>query len=201
MVTILVTLAFLSHNSGSGTMPPAAYTAKSDLIDDKGIGGWNPSLNSSWTLKDVAVEAKGLSIVVKKNSCCGPGGSCSMIVILANGTPEPVWLSACDSRLNLGREARDSAGVWRPIEYRAPSDCLNSYHLVALGSNRAWTWDVPATTGSFATKCRYVLSGLEKPVVSAEFDAKIDPMTFSVPEHWINDFELKSDGSLVPKRQ
>ena len=200
MVTILVTLAFLSHNSDLGTMPPAAYTAKSDLIDDKCAGGWSPSLNSSWTMKDVAVEAKGLSIVVKKNSCCGPGGSCSMIVILANGTPETVWLKASDSRLNLGREARDSAGVWRPIEYRAHTTCGNSFHRVALGSNRAWTWDIPATTGSFATKCRYVLSGLEKPVVSAEFDATIDPAIFSLPELWVNDFELKSDGSLVPKR-
>ena len=197
MVSILAALVLHSAFDESGAMPPAGYRAKSDLLDEKALGGYGASDNASWSMKDVDVTGKGVFLVVKKNACCmTKGGSCPMILALANGNPDTVWFRAEDSRLAVGREAMDNKGVWRPIEFRAPSDCGNSYHRVALGGGRAWTWDVPSDNGPFATKCRYVLYGLDKSVFSGEFDAKINAGMFLLPEEWSKGYELKPDGSL-----
>ena len=179
----------------AGSMAPAHYTAKSDLIDTECAGGWSTSTNTSWTMADVAVEAKGLKLFVKKNSCCGPSGDCTNILVLANGTGADVWLKASDSRLDIGREARDREGVWHPIEYRMQSTCGNSFHKVALQAGRAWVWDVPASSGAAKTMCRYVLHGLEKPVYSGEFEASVSLTDFQLPEN-LKGYNLLPDGSL-----
>ena len=201
MVTILAALAFLPIADESGAMPAAGYLAKSDLVDDNAPGGFGTSDNSSWSMKDVDVTGKGVLLIVKKNACCmTKGGSCPLILALANGTPDALWLRAQDSRLELGREAKDLQGTWRPIEFRVPSDCGNSYHHVALSAGRAWTWDIPSDNGPYTTKCRYVLYGLEKPVVSGEFEAKINAGMFVLPEAWAKGYELRPDGRLALRK-
>lgn len=196
---MLVLLASLVLGMPGGTMAPAAYCVNSDVPDTKAPGGFAPSKNNSWSMADVNVKADKLTLTVKKNVCCAmKGGECPLILVLANGTKEPVQLQASDSRLELGREAKDRSGNWRPIEFRAPSDCGNSRHQVVLSADRVWVWDVPSWNGSFATKCRYVLSGLDKPVVSEEFDAKIDPQSFELPAEW-QKYGLLPDGRLQIK--
>lgn len=163
-------------------MPAANYAAVSDVADKSAPGGFSVVGSKSWTLLDVDVEAEGLKLVVKSNACCMKGGDCPKILVLANGTAEAAWFRAADSRLSIGRESLAADKTWKPTEYRLLSDCLHSYHKVALNPGRAWTWDVPSASGAMKTKSRYVLYGLEKPLVSNEFDSALDPAAFLVPE-------------------
>lgn len=184
MVTLVAALAV------GGGMLASNYPAKSDLVDAEAPGGFAESKNASWSMADVAIEAQNLKLLVKKNDCCGPGEDCAMIVCLANGTPQTVWLRAADSRLALVRQAKDIAGNWQTIEYRRQVTCGNSFHRVALNAGRAFVWDVPSTSGPIQTKVRYALFGLEKPVYSNEFDAKLAPEAYLLPD----EFQSKTIG-------
>lgn len=193
---MLVHLALI----GIGTMSQANYGAKSDLVDVKAVGGFGESANASWSMFEVNLQAKSLSLVYIKNACCGTGANdCPMKIVLANGSAEDVWLRAADGRLNLAREAQDSSGKWRNIEFRPPVDCGNSFHSVALTVGRAWAWDVPTTTGTLRTKTRYVLHGLAKPIYSPDLQAQIKESDFDLPVQW-STYVLLPDGSLNFKR-
>ena len=193
MVTAISALLVMTQ---AGSMSPANYCAKSDLPDTQAAGGFAVAGSPSWTLADVNVKAEDLTLTVQKNVCCGTkGAECPQIVLLANGGKDPIWLPASDSRLQIGRESKDEAGVWRPIEFRVPSTCGNSRHRVALLPGRAWVWDVPTTTGPFTTECRYVLYGLAKPVTSKPFTANISVSMFQLPASW-NGYTLGPDGTL-----
>lgn len=184
MVALVAALAV------GGGMLASHYPAKSDIPDPDAPGGFAESKNVSWSMAEVALEGKSLSLLVKKNDCCGPGGDCAYIVTLSNGTKEAVWLKAADSLLALVRQAKDIAGNWRTIEYRRQVTCGNSRHRVALSPGRAFVWDVPSTTGPLQTKVRYALFGLERPIFSNEFDAKLSPEAFLLPD----EFQSKTIG-------
>lgn len=194
MTTLVLFVATLTDG---GRMAASSYAALSDLPDTSAPGGFGTSTNASWSLKDLAIEAEGLQLVVKKNDCCGPsGGECEKIVVLANATAEPVWLNAWDSTVALIREAKDAKGVWRPVEYRQSPDCGNSCHQVALNPGRCWVWNVPTSAGIQVTKGRYVLHGRGKPVVSGEFETRVDPMAFVLPTQFATGYKMSPDGTV-----
>ncbi|MBL8064859.1 MAG: hypothetical protein JNM34_03260 [Chthonomonadaceae bacterium] len=189
-------LAALVCSAIVGSMEMARYSAKSDLPDTSAVGGFGESEHVSWGIDEVAVDTKDLTLIVKKNECCGSGAECPQILILANGTSENVWLPAFDSLLPIVRQAKDSSGTWRNIEYRLYPDCGNSYHRVALGAKRAFVWDVPTTSGPISTKSRYVVYLGKDEVFSNEFDCKVSAGAFNLPTEY-KDYKLDSQGMIV----
>lgn len=193
MIAILAMTLFFE----SGTMSVGAYGAKTDLPDIAAIGGFAESKNRSWSMAEVNVEGKTLTLTVKKNACCVKGPDCPQIVVLSNGTSEPIWFSAADGIISLFREAQMPNGEWKPIEYRLGSDCGNSFHKVALNPGRAWIWDVPSSTGKTMASCRYVLKNGNSRFESAVFQTKINVSDFVIPDQYKKEYTLDSSALLV----
>lgn len=187
----------IATNFESGTMPMGAYGAKSDMPDLTAPGGFAESKNKSWSMAEVNVEGTELKLIVKKNACCVKGPDCPQIVILSNGGSEPAWFAASDGVLSLRREAKAPNGEWQVIEFRMSPDCGNSLHKVALNPGRAWIWDVPSNSGTFATSGRYVLLAGEKRLESSVFPVKINQSDFVLPDQYRNGFKLDVNGLLI----
>lgn len=188
----------LSAVIAGGTMVAANYGVKSDQPDTTAPKGYSTSNNASWSLKDLNIKGKELSLSFLKNACCGTkGGECPMKLVLSNGTGSDVWLHAEDSRLAMSREAKDVLGQWKPIEFRMRSDCGNSYHRVCLSAGRAWTWDVASSTGSMKTSTRFVLYLGDKRLMSPELITSLNPSIFELPDQ-LSGYQLNPDGVLVP---
>ncbi|MBS1723600.1 MAG: hypothetical protein JSS66_11670 [Armatimonadetes bacterium] len=200
MLTLAAALVMIQPADPNGTMHRSVFAAKSDLPDTQAAGGFCISENASWGMKEVAVNANKLTLLVKKNDCCGPaGGDCERLVALANGTKETLWFSAEDSVIGVVRQAQDVTGQWKPVEYWGGSDCGNSFHHVALLSGRCWVWNVPQAKAGVTTKNRYAFFGQKEPLYSNEFDAKVEATDFLLGPTLTADYSLQPTGRLAPK--
>jgi hypothetical protein len=101
---------------------------------------------------------------------------------LVNGTRDTVAFAASDSRLAIVREALDTTGGWRPVEFLPSSWCGNSYHRVFLGPTEYWEFDAPVMTGIAETRFRFVLTLGHTQVYSNEFPGRLNPEQFDRQE-------------------
>lgn len=131
---------------------------------------------------DARVPRNQLSLVALPDVRVPYGRFDGFRVVLANDTRAAVTLTAQDMRLDIIREARDTAGRWRPVEHLPPSWCGNSYHPVTLSPGRAWSFAAPEYAGPFRTTMRFVLLRAQGNVYSNEFAGSIHPEQFERKE-------------------
>ena len=105
-----------------------------------------------------------------------------MVVAVVNPTAGPLHLPLQDGGLALLQEARDEAGVWRPIERWVRSWCGNSYSSTPLPSGFFVELVVPRYEGPFETELRVVLPVGGGAIVSEPFRGSIDPGQFVAEE-------------------
>ena len=156
--------------------------ASSSVKDKQALGGFGGSDNFAKKISKEAAKSSGEWYLLAQPTVVTDFGSAKgMRLVLVNGTDETVSFDACDSRLSIIQEAKDESGEWKPIEYLPSSWCGNSYHQLMLASGEFWAFPAPRYEGSFKTKLRFRLDGEDgdKPIVSNEFDGKINPAQFS----------------------
>ena len=122
-------------------------------------------------------------------------------VLLINRTTNEYSFPACDSRLYLVQQAKDTNGIWRNTEALPTSFCGNSLHNVFLPPSSYWEFIAPHYTGSYRTRLRFALlaqalhgieegeeiaqDGTARPaylthsIYSNEFEGYINPGLFS----------------------
>lgn len=174
----------------SGELKPAEFEVKlrgyflaaSDMEDESALGGYAKSDNASRPIEgNLEAPRSGVYLQVLPDETRAFAETYrGMTVRLVNGTDEPVWFSASDSRLDIVQEAEDAEGRWRAIEYLPSSRCGNSYHRVGLKPGRYWTFAAPRYEGPFETRIRVRLRrDDEKDLVSDPFDGSIHRSQFT----------------------
>ena len=156
--------------------------AHSSVKDEQAFGGFGKSDNLAKKISREAAKSSGEYYLLAQPTVVTDFGSAKgMRLVLVNGTDETVSFAASDSRLSIIQEAKDESGKWKPIEYLPSSWCGNSYHQVMLASGEFWAFPAPRYEGSFKTKLRFRLDagGDKPPIVSNEFDGKINPEQFT----------------------
>lgn len=99
-----------------------------------------------------------------------------MKVRVLNYTDEARKIPTLDYCLYLVQEARDSEGIWRPIEQFPAAICSFSYFSVLLEPKEYWEFDVPRYTGTFKTRLRFaLLTETGHFVYSQEFVGAVNP--------------------------
>ena len=154
-----------------GTMPQAEYHAPRN---------WEEDTSTSIAGKEVPQNRVALIADPKgKLDLLIEGGPA---IILVNGGKAGLNFTSCDGCLPMWREAKDSKGTWRPIEWLAVSECGNSYDAPSLKPGRMWTWPIPTESGSFPTQVRFALKAAGKKIVSNPYEDRIDPAMFQLDE-------------------
>jgi hypothetical protein len=148
--------------------------------DHKAPGGYGPSDNAPKVSRRKQVgKDETISLIALPEEVVPFGGTNrGFRLLLVNRTKSEVAFKATDSRLSLIREALDSNGQWRPIEYLPAVWCGNSYHRVFLPAQHYWEFITPVYTGTQKTKLRFVLQ-TKPPIYSNEFDGSINPEQFT----------------------
>ena len=157
--------------------------AASRIVDTKAPGGYGSSNNFSLPIGWVVPAIKGKVILVaqtNKNVVLAEK-YIGMKLHLINATRKKIAFEAQDSRLAIIQEALDENGEWKPVEYLPSSWCGNSYHQVFLGPNEYWSFAVPRYAGSFKTKLRFKLEGVN-PIYSNEFEGSINKEQLSIQQ-------------------
>jgi hypothetical protein len=157
------------------------FIAGSPKEDKSALGGFATSKNLPKRL-DRAVREGQISLVALPAETAAFGKNQGFVVILANNTDSTFKFEAQDSRINVVREALDSDGRWKPIEYLPSSWCGNSYHNVYLPSRHYWSFSAPQYTGTFSTRMRFVLKDEMLRLVSNEFAGTINPEQFTIKQ-------------------
>ena len=163
-------------------MQPGHFRAGSPIVDREALGGFASSDNYPRRL-DRPVPADAISLIALPGvPAAFKGPFQGFRVILANTTGQQVPFQAVDSRLSIVREALDTEGNWRPVEYLTSSWCGNSYHRVFLPPDHYWSFAAPVYQGPFHTAMRFVLyadHGVD-PIYSNSFPGSIHPEQFSL---------------------
>jgi hypothetical protein len=162
-------------------MQPGYFRAGSAIVDRQALGGFAPSDNYPKRL-DQPAPADAISLIaLPEVTATFDGPFQGFRVVLANTTRKAVPFQAADSRLSIVREALDSEGNWKPIEYLPSSWCGNSYHRVFLPPDHYWLFAAPVYEGPFDTTMRFVLyvDHEAEPIYSNTFHGSIDPGQFS----------------------
>ncbi len=177
--------------TGAGTpvrnlhMQPGYFRAGSAIVDREALGGFAPSDNYPKRL-DQPAPADAISLIaLPEVSATFDGSFQGFRVILANTTRKAVPFPAADSRLGIIREALDTEGNWKPIEYLTSSSCGNSFHHVFLPPDHYWSFAAPVYEGPFDTTMRFVLyfDYEVDPIYSNSFPGSIYPEQFSIEQH------------------
>ena len=194
LLGIIVPLLLLSiapsNASETADLPPLAvhfmlrgyFHAASPVRDSEALGGFWRSDNLPRVI-DFDVPSESVILLALPDETTLYNSSYSGFrVVLANATKDQLILNAADSRLRIVREALDSEGKWKPIEYLPSSWCGNSYHRVFLPPGQYWSFTAPTYSGSLPTMMRFVLypSGDAEPLYSNEFPGSVNPEQFSV---------------------
>jgi hypothetical protein len=156
------------------------YPVGSRLPDKEAIGGFGPCDNYSFDLggKEWGMDGE-VSLVAFPDEPVAYFKYRGIAVRLINRTGETASFPACDSRLFLVQEARDSAGRWQAIEVLPESDCGNSFHRVFIKPNQYWQFPARVYGGPLKTKIRFRLDrGGEGVLYSNEFDGTVDAVQF-----------------------
>lgn len=153
-------------------------------IDDRGArGGFGPSDNFP---KDLAGQDWGtagtVTVVAFPDEPVAYFKHRGFALRVINRTSENVPFVACDSSLDIVREAQDASGAWRKIESAPQPTCGNSVHRVFLGPGQYWEFPAREYAGPTKTKVRFrLIPGGGKPVIyySNEFDGQVDAAQFA----------------------
>lgn len=151
----------------------AAYIAGSKVMDPEAPGGFGPSDRYPAVVKDLKLLGnagpKATLVRTKKG----------FVLHLANAGPKEVWFRAGDSNLLGYLEAKDSRGVWRPIEYKPWYTCGNSYHRVQLPAGMGWSFEREVPTGDLKTSVRWRFTGPDE-LISNEVASTIPSTRFEL---------------------
>lgn len=166
--------------------------AGSNMEDKQAPGGFATSENMPQSIPtNLPPQTGKLSLFVHTNEIIPFATSYKGYALyLLNNTSETVPFQASDSRLSIIRQAMDTDGKWKPIEYLPQSWCGNSFHKVFLKKTQCWKFPVPIYHGTQKTKFRFILKsghgtggGTESPVlISNEFEGSLNPEQFTVKE-------------------
>src|SRR5262245_34349944 len=160
----------------AATMVPGSYSAGS--AESTGTGFLRSDNMSREAPEKDLPKGKSLALVAHPDQELRYGQRFRGIrLLLVNGTGEVVRLHACDSKIRVIQEARDTSGDWRPIECFPESWCGNSFHVVLLPPGHLWEFAAPRYVGALKTKLRFALKDKET-IYSNEFDGSIDPSQF-----------------------
>ena len=175
---------------GSGARPVRAsgklrgiYPVGSKLPDRQAPGGFGPCDNYPFPLGDKPWGTKGaVALVAFADEPVAYFKNLGFAVRLINRTGGTVSFPACDSCLQLVREAQDASGQWRAIEFTEQPICGNSFHRVFLKSNQYWQFPARTYEGPTKTKLRFRLDRGGEPVLySNEFDGAVTAAQFANP--------------------
>lgn len=137
------------------------FYAGSNIEDTTAPGGFGGSSNKPKLMVNETAQLddlKDISLFVDTNMHTNfADGYKGYKLFLVNKSGNTISLQASDSRLYITAEVY-WGGTWQPIEYLPSSWCGNSYHLVFLGNNEYWEFDIPKYHGNRKTKLRYKLS-------------------------------------------
>lgn len=170
----------------------SGYFFASSLYSSKDLGGYGDSANPPKQLTNQIKESlkNGLSLEIENSTIPFQESYRSHRVRLSNNSDDKVSFSAQDGRLSIIHQAKDRDGEWKAIEYLPRSWCGNSYHTLVLGPGQYWEFIAPRYAGSYATRMRLMLKGIEgneTPLYSEEFSASINREQFTepIPSHKI----------------
>ncbi len=157
------------------------FYAGTSIKDPNALGGFGSSDNLPREAPAELLRDGELRLLVQPDQEVAFSGKYrGMRVFLLNGTDAPAEFAASDSRLSIVQEARDSEGVWKPIEYLPSSWCGNSYHKVFLAPGTCWEFAAPRFDGAFETELRFRLEREAGDLVSNTFPGRIHPEQFEV---------------------
>jgi hypothetical protein len=160
------------------------YHVGSRVEDRRALGGFGKSDNYPRTLTDQPWgEKETVSVVAFPDEPADYFGQPGMTVRVVNRTAGEVAFDAYDSKLFLVREARDTNGEWREIEFQPDSGCGNGYHRVFLRPDEYWQFPARVYTGAIQTRLRFRLDLERRPdamtsIFSAEFDGAVSAAQF-----------------------
>jgi hypothetical protein len=160
---------------------PGYFWAKSARPDKRALGGFGQSRNAPYELdSDSPYAKKGIQLVVlPKESERFLDHYDGFTVLLINGSPAELSLSASDSRLPIVREALDADGGWKPIEYLPSSWCGNSYHRVFISPGQYWRFAAPRYAGTYVTQMRFrLMLWSDQDIFSNEFSGTMNRNQF-----------------------
>jgi len=161
---------------------PGIYPAGSRIKDRDALGGFGPCDNFPKELSGRNWGASGaVSLVAFPEEPVAYFQQRGLALRLVNRTGKRVGFAACDSCLNIVREALDADGKWREIESPPDAICGNSFHKVFLGLGQFWEFPARLYIGSMKTLLRFRLDPGEGRafIYSNEFGGEIAPAQFA----------------------
>ena len=174
-------------------MQAAHVMVASKLVDDKSPGGWATSENLP---VDLNGESKENRFVLRSGNTGCRGSLGDTLLYVLNYSPETIWFSAQDSRIDIIREAKNKEGNWKPIEYLMQSTCGNSWHRVALGSRQYWRVSLGRDKGSVTTQVRFRLNQNGNAIYSEPYTTQISANAFTLPKEY-QKYKFSEDGVLA----
>jgi hypothetical protein len=162
---------------------PGIYPVGSKLPDKDALGGFGPCENFPFDLNGKPWGTKGaVSLVAFPDEPVAYFKHRGIAVRVINRTGDVVSFPACDSRLLLTQEAKDSDGRWHSIESPPISGCGNSFHSVLIKSYQYWQFPARVYTGSIKTTLRFRLDrGEGQVLLSNEFEGAVNAAQFKEP--------------------
>lgn len=154
-----------------GVMPQAEYRAPSD---------WD---STSAVVMDARGGQKGKIVVrVDPTAASAFMGTEVPTVQLVNLSSKSLSFSSCDQNIPLIREAKDSKGKWRPIEWLSVGECGGKASLPKLATGKMWVWPIAMNSGGFKTQVRFAVESGGKIYRSAPYADSIDPGQFQLED-------------------
>lgn len=177
MTTALLALSILAQPQDDGYMRMVGYRAASHKPDTEAPGGFAPSENYPTAVGPV--RSSGRFRLTLTIASAGVG-----TLKVTNQYANEMIFRAQDSALPIVQEAKDSKGIWRPIEFLPPADCGNSYHRLFLPGDHEWTFSTFLEQQGTKTRIRARMTTDTAVVYSNEIDGFIGAHRFELsPQH------------------
>lgn len=154
-----------------------------NILDEDFIGyGWRDSLEN--------FSQDGFQIITDYTTHINdldrynPSVNCYYPVYIVNENSSTKILSPASTYIFAIQEAKDSNGIWRPIEMKAPVFCGTGQGFLKIHPNEFVVFAMPKYKGGYKTKLRVRIKNEDNILVSVPFDGIIN----------YQQFYLKDDG-------
>ncbi|MDM8162167.1 hypothetical protein QUH73_20280 [Labilibaculum sp. K2S] len=107
---------------------------------------------------------------------------------ISNYSTDTIFIPIQDGSLISIIEAKDTEGVWKPIQYWPISGCGNSYYSECILPNQTLLFTVKKNFGSIQTSMRLRLHGTNTIFVSKEYVGTISLDMFKLKENVVQDY-------------
>lgn len=131
------------------------------------------------------------SLIEKKDIVRGTNYVLANKIKIVNVKNQNLLVSLEDNKLVLIQEAKDSTGLWKPIEYFVHSDCGNSYSSFTIPPKMYCEFKIAKYCGVFKTSIRVRILINQNEYVSNEIEGFINRNQFKLPIEFQNNTSFR----------